>query len=111
MRTLVLGAFLLAGPPAASSAPAEYKDLTPGRYVVKVGGMLCAVCARGLAEAVSALDEVAEAKVDFDDEQLALTVKKDKTLKIAALRKAFHKASKRINLGVELDIEGIRYVP
>ena len=97
------------------SLPAEeaisYKLLPSGHYAVKIIGMLTTTCGRGIEIETMKLPEVEAAKVDFDKETLVLTIRLNRTLKLAALRKALHLASDRVNLGVDYFVGKITFLP
>lgn len=113
MRTLALLA-LLAGPAAAAApepvAPA-YEELPPGRYGMAVTGLVTTVCARAVAAEWSRLPEVEKATVDFDAERAVVLVRLDRTLRVAALRKALRRAEKLSGLGGRYDLRDIVYKP
>jgi hypothetical protein len=110
---------VLAGPAArgapAAALPAEeavaYKDLPSGRYAVKIIGMLTTTCGRGIELEMMKLPEVGSAQVDFDQETLVLTIQINRTLPLAALRKALHLAADRVNLGADYFVGKITFLP
>lgn len=95
----------------AASTRREYKELTAGRYSLKVTGMLCHACARTLVLELGKLEEVRSVKADFEAEQVLLEIPLERVLPVSRLRKALQRASKRINLGTRLEITDIRYLP
>jgi len=85
--------------------------LPSGRYAIKVSGMLTKTCSRAIEREVAKLDAVESAKVDFETEQLVLTVKLDRTLKVSALRRALRRAAGKVNLGTDYILGGVAYLP
>lgn len=73
--------------------------------------MLCAVCAKTIVAELSKLGELESAKADFEKDQIVVTIKLERTLRIASLRRALRLAAKRVNLGTQFEIEDIRYKP
>ena len=108
MKALLLPIFLVLTAGAAEKAPV-LRDMTPGRYEVRVEGMLCRTCAKAAAEELSRLKEVRQAVADFDQETLFITVRLDKTLKVSKIRKALNRAASRVDLEAKYEIANIRY--
>ena len=114
MRLPLAAAVLAAAlAPRVLAAPAEVKrefvELPPGRYAITLKGMLCAVCARSIAAEWRKLPEVQAADVKLDQAKGELTVRLDRTLKVAALVKALRRAEKTANLGATYELTGIAY--
>ncbi len=111
MRTAIfaLCAALAASAHAASPTARPYEELQPGRYTVIVSGLLCTVCGRAVASEWSKLPEVESVVVDFDKSHAIVSVRLDKTLKVAALRKTLRKAERLANLGAKYDVREISY--
>lgn len=108
----LMGAGLLLDAPLARGAqPKRLQDLIPGRYAVRVTGMLCAVCAKTIVAELSKLPEVESAKADFEKDQILVTIKLERTLRLSALRRSLRLAAKRVNLGTQFEIEDMRYTP
>lgn len=103
---LLLAAALCGAAPAGGR---EFVELPPGRYTVALTGMTTAVCARAIAAEWSRLPELEEAAVDFAKEKATITVRLDRTLKVAVLRKSLRRAEKLANLGARYDIGDIAY--
>ena len=83
--------------------------MTPGHYEIRLDGLVCHTCVKVLVEEIASLKEVEKASADFEQETLFVTVGAEKTLKISHLKKAFARASKRLDLGATLDFTAIRY--
>lgn len=94
---------------AAPAGGREFVELPPGRYEVALTGMTTAVCARAIAAEWSSLPELESATVDFAREKATITVRLDRTLKVAALRKSLRRAEKLANLGARYDLGEIVY--
>lgn len=95
----------------ASAAADPYSELPPGRYSVTVAGMMSTVCARAVEAAWKKIPEVENAAVDFDKETAVVTIRLDKTLPVAVLRKALRRAEKLANLGARYEMRDIKYLP
>lgn len=106
MKRLAL-LLLFAAAPCLAAERRPFPDLTPGRYEVKLDGLLCHTCVKVLLEEVAAVREVEKATADFDKETLTISV--GKTLRISRLRKALDRAAKRIDLDSRLEIAAIKY--
>lgn len=89
----------------------EYRELTAGRYSVKVTGMLCHACARAIVNELGKLKEIGSVKADFEAEQVVLEIPLDRALPIPLLRKALKRAAKKINLETRFEAAGILYLP
>lgn len=116
MTVLALAALLAAAPAAAAPAAAEpaapvYNELPPGRYSMAVTGLVSTVCSRAIAAEWSRLPEVEKAAVDFDAETAVILVRLNKTLRVAALRKALRRAEKLARLDGRYDFKDIVYKP
>jgi len=108
--------FFVSGPPSNAwsqdNAPKRgIVDLHGGNYEVKIGGLLCTACTRAIVEEISKNGAVQEAKADFDNEQILVTIKLDKTLTASALHKALRRAAKRVDLGVKFEVKAVVYRP
>lgn len=108
MRIALLAA-LLCLPAAAADQQREFVELPPGRYTVLLTGMLCTVCGRSVAAAWAKLPEIESATLDFDRSQILLTVRIDRTVKVALLRKTLRQAERTANLNAKYDIRSIAY--
>jgi len=113
LATLGLLTLLAALPrtPGAAAAADAYEELPPGRYSVTIMGMTTTVCARAIAAEWKKLPAVENAAVDFDKESAVVTIRLDKTLRVAALRKALRRAEKLANLGARYEMRDIKYLP
>ena len=111
MRALaLLLAAALTGPAFAASPTArEFTELPPGRYTVVVAGLQTTVCGRAIASEWAKLPEVESASVDFEKSIAYITVRIDRTLKVASLRKTLRRAEKVANLGGRYDVREISY--
>lgn len=111
MRILsLLLAAALAGPASAASPMSrEFTELPPGRYTVSLSGLLTTVCGRAIAAEWAKLPEVESAAVDFDKSVAYITVRIDRTLKVASLRKTLRRAERLANLGARYDVREISY--
>ena len=100
-----------AAAPAAPPAPAarEFIELPPGRYTIALTGLVTTVCGRAIAAEWAKLPEVESAAVDFDKSAATITVRLNRTLKVATLRKTLRRAEKLANLGARYDLRGISY--
>lgn len=113
MRSLALAALLLA--PAALAAPIEtapasgLRDLTAGRYELKISGFLCAACLRAVAAELSRYPSVAKAEPDVAGEGVRVAVKPNEVLRVPQIKKALRKASSLANLGAHYDVAAVRY--
>jgi len=104
---LVLALAALAG--RAPAAERQFVELPPGRYTMSVKGLLCAVCARAVAAEWKKLPEVEDASVSRESGKAELTVRIDRTLKVASLVKALKRAETTANLGASYQMSGIAY--
>ena len=97
--------------PALAAAPAarEFAELPPGRYTMTLTGLISTVCSRAIAVEWSKLPEVESAAVDFEKSTALVSVRLDRTLTVASLRKALRHAEKIANLGARYDLRGISY--
>lgn len=113
LATLALLTLLAAPARAYASAAARdaYTELPPGRYSMGVSGMVSVVCARAIKVEWEKLPGVDKAVVDFDKESAIVSVRLDKTLRVAALRKTLRKAERLANLGARYDLSDIKYLP
>ena len=113
LRALALCLLSAAGSARAgnSSLPTYYSELPPGRYSVGVRGMLCTVCARAIAAEWAKVPGVEKATMDFGRDEGVVTVRLDRTLPVAALRKALRRAEKVANLGARYELQQIQYLP
>jgi len=100
----------LAGPGrAAPPTSREFIELPPGRYSIVLTGLMTTVCGRAIAAEWARLPEVESASVDFDKSTAAVTVRIDRTLKVASLHKTLRRAEKLANLGGRYDLRAITY--
>jgi hypothetical protein len=109
MKALVL--VLACALPAAAAPPTtrEFVELPPGRYTIALTGMLTTVCGRAIAAEWARLPEVESASVNYDRSEAVITVRLDRTLKVAVLRKTLRPAEKLANLGARYDVRSIAY--
>jgi hypothetical protein len=110
MRFALLSLILLSAA-ARAGGPAPYVELPPGRYAVAVHGMICTVCARAIAAEWAKLPEVDKASMDFEKESGVVSVRLDRTLQVAALRKALRRAERVANLGAHFELRDVQYIP
>jgi hypothetical protein len=107
---LLLLAAALALPARAAPATArEFTELPPGRYTITLSGLMTTVCSRAIAAEWAALPEVESAAVDFDKSVASVTVRLDRTLQVASLRKTLRRAERLSNLGARYDLRDISY--
>lgn len=104
---LALAAFPAFGAPPPTSR--DFTELPPGRYTVQLTGLLCTVCGRAIAAEWAKLPEVESASVNFDKSEAVVSVRLDRTLKVAVLQRTLRKAEKLANLGAKYDLRGIAY--
>lgn len=111
MRTIALLLAVTLGAPAYAAAPnaREFTELPPGRYSVNLTGMISTVCARAIAAEWAKIPEIESAAVDFDKSTAYITVRLDRTLRVAVLRKTLRRAEKLANLGARYDLREIAY--
>lgn len=106
---LLLAAALTGPAYAAAPTAREFTELPPGRYAITLTGLLTTVCGRAIAAEWAKLPEVESASVDFEKSTASLTVRLDRTLKVASLRKTLRRAERRANLGAHYDMLDISY--
>lgn len=94
---------------AASPTSREFTELPPGRYTVSLAGLQTTVCGRAIVAEWSKLPEVESASVDFEKSLAHITVRIDRTLKVASLRKTLRRAEKLANLDARYDVREITY--
>lgn len=111
LAALIAAGILLSPLSARGAEPKRLQDLASGRYAVRVSGMLCAVCAKTIVAELSKLPAVESAKADFEKDQILVTIKLERTLRLSTLRRSLRLAAKRVNLGTQFEIEDIRYTP
>ena len=92
-------------------APITYSELPAGRYSVKVSGMLTTTCSRAIEREMAKLPQVEAVSVDFDAESMQVTVRLDHTLAVSTLRRALHRAAKKVQLGADYVPGAISYLP
>lgn len=111
MRALALLLAATLAAPAFAAAPAgrEFVELPPGRYTMILTGLVTTVCGRAIAAEWASLPEVESAAVDFDKATARITVRLDRTLPVASLRKSLRRAEKLANLGARYDLRDITY--
>ncbi len=111
MRTVALLVALTLAAPAYAAAPnaREFTELPPGRYTIGLSGMITTVCGRAIAAEWAKIPEVEAASVDFDKSTAYVTVRLDRTLRVATLRKTLRRAEKLANLGARYDLREIAY--
>ena len=107
MKMLPLAVFLWA---AGAAAAERLPDMTPGRYEVRIEGLLCRTCTRAIVEELTALKEVQTAVQNFDHEGVLITVRPGLTLTVYKLRNALDRAARRVNLGTRFKAVGIKYL-
>jgi len=91
--------------------PALYKVIPSGRYSVKIKGLLTTTCGRAIEIELLRLPEVEAAVVDFDSEELVVTVKLNYKLKVSTLRRTLREASHWVNMGTDYTVGEITYLP
>ena len=111
MRALALLLAAALTSPAFAAAPTtrEFTELPPGRYSVALTGLVSTVCGRAIAAEWAKLPEVESASVDYDKSTAFITVRLDRTLKVASLRKTLRRAERLANLGARYDLSSIAY--
>lgn len=109
LALLLLAAALTSPARAASATAREFTELPPGRYTVSLTGLMTTVCGRAIAAEWSALPEVESATVDFEKSTAFVTVRLDRTLQVASLRKTLRRAERLANLGARYDLRDISY--
>ncbi len=111
MRIALLASLLALAGPAFAAAPTtrEFTELPPGRYAITLTGLLTTVCGRAVAAEWAKVPEVENATVNFDKSEATVTVRIDRMLKVAALRKSLRRAEKLANLGAHYDLRDISY--
>jgi hypothetical protein len=100
--------FALAPALAAEPAPALTK-LIPGRYEVRVEGLLCHQCTRQMVKHALALREVEAASADFDRALLLITVKGSHVLRLSRLQAAMNRAAADVDLHTRFRVVDVRY--
>lgn len=106
---LILGLLLAALPAVAADSPAALRDLTAGQYELKLSGLLCWACARAVAVELSRVPGVERASADFDRQAIEVSVKSDKTVPAAQVRKALRRAERLANLGGHYEVVSLAY--
>lgn len=109
MRLRALAAALLATLALGAAPAREFQELPPGRYSLSLSGLLCAVCARAVAAEWAKLPEIEAVSIEYEKPRATITVRLDRTLKVATLRKALRRAEKLANLGVHFEVHDIVY--
>ena len=109
IHALLLAAALTSPAFAASPTAREFTELPPGRYTIALTGLVSTVCGRAISAEWAKLPEVESASVDFDKSAAVITVRLDRTLKVASLRKTLRRAEKLANLGARYDVRDISY--
>ena len=102
---LVLLSLITAAPPDVP------RQLSAGRYDLKVSGFWCTTCGRAMETELKKLPEIEAVSFDFDAETVTVTVKLDQVLKLSSVRKAFKTAARRVNIGNKLDVVAVVYRP
>ncbi len=111
MRSALLSLFLVLAGAARAEGPITYTELPPGRYTVAVHGMICTVCARAIAAEWAKLPEVDKASMDYEKSSGIVSIRLDRTLPVAALRRALRRAERTANLGARFELRDIAYIP
>jgi copper chaperone CopZ len=116
LAVLLASSAVLGGPVltvrAQGAAPGRgIVDLHGGTYEIKLRGLICTACTRAIVEELAKDEAVQEAKADFDNEQVLVKIKLDKTLTASALRKALKRAAKRADLGTKFEVKDVVYRP
>ena len=111
MRTLALLLAAALTSPAFAALPTarEFTELPPGRYTVALTGLVTTVCGRSIAAEWAKLPEVEAASLDFDKSLAFITVRLDRTLKVASLSKTLRRAERLANLGARYELHDISY--
>lgn len=104
-------AILCAGPAfAAKKTNPAFKDLLPGRYAVKIKGMMTLTCAKRLELEFSKNPRFSQAKADFEADEARFTVTPGPAVSVSELKGLIKRASARNNL-VEFEFVSVRYIP
>ncbi|UPT73182.1 MAG: cation transporter [Elusimicrobiota bacterium] len=96
-------------PVRAAADLARVHGAPPGRYTVKLNGLICTVCGRAIAAEWARLPEIESASVNFDKSEALISVRLDRTLKVAVLQRTLRRAEKLANLGAKYEMRGIAY--
>jgi hypothetical protein len=102
---------MLAASPGRSAEGLAYTELPAGRYGITITGMLTTTCARAIEQEAAKLPEVSSAQAGFDSNRLVLEVRLNHTLLISVLDKTLRRASRKVDLGTDYRISGIKYLP
>lgn len=109
MRAL-LSLLLAVGAGAAPvTDPSGLRDLTPGRYELKLGGTLCAACLRAVALELAEYPSVEYAKPDVWGESVRVGVRGGKLLKASEIKRALSRGASLANLGAKYSVLAVRY--
>lgn len=108
-------AFLILSVPALGAAPSvttkpALRELIPGRYKVKLTGLMCRACAMALEREFSRNERFADPKADYSADEARFTVTPGPAVKLSELKSIIHRASRRNNL-VDFEFVSIRYIP
>lgn len=101
-------ALLLAAVVAAQDA-SGLRDLTAGRYELKLRGTLCAACLRAVAQELAKHRAVEKASTDVPAESVRVAVKSDQVLPAADVRRALRRAERAADLGARYEVAAVRY--
>jgi len=94
---------------STQAADIAFDVLRPGTYSIEVRGMLCFACADAIRDQLERIEGIENVLADFDSRTFFLTVGKNHTVPVPAIKQALRKASKKINLGTEFTLEKLRY--
>ena len=110
----ICGASLRAAPTprkAPSHSIKANKLLHPGRYRCEVNGVLCNACTRAIVEEVKVIPDLKDARFDFEDGYLWITIGKDRKVRLTEVERALRMAARRLELGVDFKLTDVQYVP
>ena len=111
MTKLLLAALIAASLSAApSKSTVHQKDLTAGRYDVRVTGLLCTTCARAIKEAFEKIESIESVEPDYAHGRLIITVSIDSNVSVSSLRRALRKATRRIRLPTKFRLASVEYI-
>lgn len=110
LATLFLSAAGTGAQPRGSEER-RFSYLRPGLYDIGLEGLVCTACAEAIRQAVSAVNGIDGAEVDFEKAVLRVSVAKGRGVKMSALERALAQASQRVRLGTSFRLGSVRYVP
>ena len=110
---LALGLFSVSGLSAApdqGKVNAAFRELLPGRYVIKIKGLQCRACAMALERNLARNERFAEVRADYAADEARFTVTPGPSVEFSELKGLIRRASRRNNL-VDFEFVSIRYLP